>query len=340
MADLRRRVGGEATVAAFRAFVARRRFRTVLADPPWRFSNFGGRVAPESKRLFKYPTLGIDEIAALPVAEAADTPAHLYLWVPNALVREGLRVLEAWGFEYMTNLVWKKTTAAGDLHRGGMGWYFRNATELVLFGVRGKSPRTLAPARAQPNLFEAPRTGHSQKPDDFYDLVERCSPGPYLELFARRPRAGWSQWGNEMDTGISRLIEEFGDVCERRGRLQAELAVLDERHASLTASIYERIAAPVPAPPPSIVATAVSAGPGPARTPRAPKKSNGSGWVPSPDTARAVEALKGVSGGLSKANVVAATGLSEKIVRHALAAAVRAGRVLHRDDLYTVVLGR
>ena len=136
------------------------------------------------------------------------------------------------------------------------------------------------------------------------------------------------------------MIEEFGDVCERRGRLQAELAVLDERHASLTASIYERIAAPVPAPPPSIVATAVSAGPGPARTPRAPKKSNGSGWVPSPDTARAVEALKGVSGGLSKANVVAATGLSEKIVRHALAAAVRAGRVLHRDDLYTVVLGR
>ena len=171
-------------------------FATVLADPPWQFQNRTGKVAPEHRRLLRYPTLELREIAALPVARLAAARSHLYLWVPNALLEEGLRVMEAWGFVYKTNLVWHKVRKDGGPDGRGVGFYFRNVTELVLFGVRGNL-RTLPPGRRQVNLLATRKREHSRKPDELYDLIEACSPGPYLEIFARFRREGWRQWGNE-----------------------------------------------------------------------------------------------------------------------------------------------
>lgn len=169
---------------------------TILADPPWRFMNRTGKVAPEHGRLNRYDTMTVDEIAAVPVADVAADRAHLYLWVPNALLREGLDVMAAWGFTYKSNLVWHKIRKDGGSDGRGVGFYFRNVTELVLFGVRG-SLRTLAPGRRQTNLVATRKREHSRKPDELYDIIEACSPGPYLELFARYPREGWAVWGNE-----------------------------------------------------------------------------------------------------------------------------------------------
>ncbi len=174
-------------------------FGTVLADPPWRFSNRTGKVAPEHRRLARYGTMSADEIARLPVAEMAAPQSHLYLWVPNALLAEGLAVMEGWGFTYKANLVWHKVRRDGGSDGRGVGFYFRNVTELVLFGVRG-GLRTLAPGRRQVNLFATRKREHSRKPDELYPIIERCSPGPYVELFARYPRAGWVAWGDEAAT--------------------------------------------------------------------------------------------------------------------------------------------
>lgn len=171
-------------------------FRTVLADPPWRFTNRTGKVAPEHKRLDRYDTMSLPEIMALPVGGCVADTAHLYLWVPNALLPEGLQVLQAWGFRYVSNIVWAKRRKDGGPDGRGVGFYFRNVTELLLFGVRG-SMRTLAPARSQVNMLETRKREHSRKPDEQYDLIEACSPGPFLELFARYPREGWHVWGAE-----------------------------------------------------------------------------------------------------------------------------------------------
>ena len=172
-------------------------FATILADPPWRFVNRTGKMAPEHRRLSRYGTLSLDEIASLPVADIVQEPAHLYLWVPNALVPEGLRVLAAWGFAYKTNLVWHKVRKDGGPDGRGVGFYFRNVTELVLFGVRGKNARTLAPGRRQVNYVSSRKREHSRKPDELYDIIEACSPGPYLELFARGTRPSWQSWGDQ-----------------------------------------------------------------------------------------------------------------------------------------------
>ncbi|MDQ3824091.1 MAG: MT-A70 family methyltransferase [Actinomycetota bacterium] len=171
-------------------------FGTILADPPWRFVNRTGKVAPEHRRLERYETMTTDEIAEIPVRELADVPSHLYLWVPNALLADGLRVMESWGFTYKTNLVWFKTRKDGGPDGRGVGFYFRNVTELILFGVRG-TMRTFAPGRRQTNLIASRKREHSRKPDDLYPIIEACSPGPYLELFARYPRPGWTAWGIE-----------------------------------------------------------------------------------------------------------------------------------------------
>ncbi len=176
-------------------------FTTVLADPAWRFQNRTGKVAPEHRRLDRYDTMATDAIAALPVADVLADSAHLYLWVPNALLPEGLRVLNAWGFRYVSNLVWAKRRKDGGPDGRGVGFYFRNVTELVLFGVRG-SLRTLDPARRQVNIIETRKREHSRKPDEQYEIIEACSPRPYLELFARYPRAGWSAWGMEAVGGV------------------------------------------------------------------------------------------------------------------------------------------
>lgn len=177
-------------------------FATVLADPPWRFQNRTGKIAPEHRRLSRYETMTAKEIAALPVAEIVAARSHLYMWVPNALLAEGLMVLEGWGFVYKANVVWHKVRKDGGSDGRGVGFYFRNVTELVLFGVRG-SMRTLPPGRRQVNLLATRKREHSRKPDEQYDLIESCSPGPYIELFARYARPGWSVWGNESATEVT-----------------------------------------------------------------------------------------------------------------------------------------
>lgn len=175
------------------------RFFTVLADPPWQFQNRTGKVAPEHKRLNRYGTLALDEIKALPVLSLLQPTAHCYLWVPNALLQEGLEVLRAWGFQYKSNIVWHKVRKDGGPDGRGVGFYFRNTTELILFGVRGTNARTLAPGRSQVNIIKSQKREHSRKPDELYPIIEACSPGPYLELFARGARRGWSAWGNQAD---------------------------------------------------------------------------------------------------------------------------------------------
>jgi len=177
-------------------------FKTILADPPWRFQNRTGKVAPEHRRLDRYSTLSLDEICGIDVASVAARDAHLYLWVPNALLPEGMRVMDAWGFRYVSNLVWAKRRKDGGPDGRGVGFYFRNVTELILFGVRG-SMRTLPPARSQVNMIETRKREHSRKPDEQYDIIETCSPGPYLELFARYPRPGWTAWGDEAGEDVA-----------------------------------------------------------------------------------------------------------------------------------------
>lgn len=179
------------------AFLANRKFGTVLADPPWRFANRTGKVAPEHRRLGRYDTLSLGEIAALPVANHVTERAHCYLWVPNALLPCGLSVLEAWGFEYKTNLIWHKVRKDGGSDGRGVGFYFRNVTEIILFGVRGKDARTLDPGRRQVNLIASRKREHSRKPDEQYRLIEACSWGPYLELFGRGARTDWTMWGDQ-----------------------------------------------------------------------------------------------------------------------------------------------
>jgi len=175
------------------------KFKTVLADPPWQFQNRTGKMAPEHRRLNRYGTMDLEAIKALPVSDFLEDTAHLYLWVPNALLPEGMAVLSAWGFNYKTNLVWYKTRKDGGPDGRGVGFYFRNVTELILFGARGKNARTLQPGRTQVNVVAQRKREHSRKPDEAYELIEACSPGPRLELFARGSRPGWTTWGNQAD---------------------------------------------------------------------------------------------------------------------------------------------
>jgi N6-adenosine-specific RNA methylase IME4 len=196
-------------------------YSTILADPPWQFQNRTGKVAPEHRRLLRYPTMELKEIIELPVSRLAAAQSHLYLWVPNALLQEGLRVMEAWGYTYKSNLVWHKIRKDGGPDGRGVGFYFRNVTELILFGVRG-SMRTLPPGRRQVNILATRKREHSRKPDEIYDIIESCSPGPYLEVFARFRRPGWKQWGNED-------VEEnsiYG-VARRKGHVDPQFRLLE-----------------------------------------------------------------------------------------------------------------
>lgn len=181
----------------FRDALDGQRFGCVLADPPWQFQNKTGKVAPEHRRLNRYATLSLSQIQGLPVADATLEPAHLYLWVPNALLPDGLAVMAAWGFTYKSNLIWYKIRRDGGPDGRGVGFYFRNVTEVLLFGVRGKAARTRSAGRRQVNLLSTRKREHSRKPDEFYDVIEACSWGPYLELFGRGPRNGWTTWGDQ-----------------------------------------------------------------------------------------------------------------------------------------------
>lgn len=172
-------------------------FKTILADPPWQFANRTGKVAPEHKRLARYSTLDLEEICRIPVSSVASLPSHLYLWVPNALLPQGLQVMESWGFQYKSNIVWHKLRKDGGSDGRGVGFYFRNVTELLLFGVKGKHARTLDLGRTQVNYIGTQKREHSRKPDEQYALIEGCSPGPYLEMFARGGQPGWKVWGDQ-----------------------------------------------------------------------------------------------------------------------------------------------
>lgn len=183
----------------FLKFTSGQKFSTVLADPPWQFQNRTGKMAPEHKRLARYPTLTLQEIKDIPVEAAVKDTSHLYLWVPNALLAEGLQVMECWGFTYKTNLIWYKIRKDGGPDRRGVGFYFRNVTEIILFGVRGKNARTLHPGRSQENIISSQKREHSRKPDEQYAVIESCSPGPYLEMFARGNRPNWQCWGNQTE---------------------------------------------------------------------------------------------------------------------------------------------
>ena len=141
--------------------------------------------------------MALQEIKDLPVEAIIKDRAHLYLWVHNALLADGLQVMEHWGFTYKTNLIWYKVRKDGGPDRRGVGFYFRNVTEMILFGVRGKNIRTLQSGRRQENILACRKREHSRKPDEQYDLIESCSWGPRIELFARGPRKGWFSWGNQ-----------------------------------------------------------------------------------------------------------------------------------------------
>lgn len=187
----------EKTKESLLAFCGEKKFKTILADPPWRFQNRTGKMAPEHKRLNRYPTMSLEDIKSLPISQIADEKSHLYLWVPNALLPDGLEVMKAWGFEYKSNIVWEKVRKDGEPDGRGVGFYFRNVTELLLFGIRGSNNRTLSPARSQVNLIRTMKREHSRKPDEIYNIIENCSPSPFLELFARGNRENWSLWGNQ-----------------------------------------------------------------------------------------------------------------------------------------------
>lgn len=193
----------------FQRELAGKRFGTVLADPPWRFINRTGKIAPEHHRLARYETMSVDEICSLPVGEQLASTAHLYLWVPNALLPDGLTVMREWGFQYKSNIIWHKLRKDGGSDGRGVGFYFRNVTEMLLFGVRGKNARTLDPGRSQVNYIGTRKREHSRKPDEQYDLIERCSSGPFLEMFARGVRKGWTTWGNQADEDYTPTWETY-----------------------------------------------------------------------------------------------------------------------------------
>lgn len=201
MSNRERANATQAPAAELLEACATKTFATILADPPWQFLNRTGKVAPEHKRLNRYGTMDLAAICALPVAKVSSPVAHLYLWVPNALLPEGLQVMKSWGFDYKSNLIWHKIRKDGGPDGRGVGFYFRNVTEVILFGTRGKNARTLPPGRSQVNFLATRKREHSRKPDEIYPLIEACSPGPRLELFARGVREGWFSWGNQAEAG-------------------------------------------------------------------------------------------------------------------------------------------
>lgn len=184
-------------------------------------------MAPEHRRLSRYATLRLPDIVNLPVSEFAADTAHLYLWVPNALLREGLAVLSAWGFEYKTNIVWHKVRKDGGPDGRGVGFYFRNTTELILFGIRGKNARTLVAGRRQVNIIRTMKREHSRKPDELYEVIESCSSGPYLELFARGSRQRWTVWGEQSN-------EYYPTWSTYSNHSQAEIDTSNSRSSQLS----------------------------------------------------------------------------------------------------------
>ncbi|BDT94159.1 DNA methyltransferase [Nocardia sputorum] len=164
-----------------------RRYRTILADPPWDIQQ---KTTLGANR--HYGLMSLDRIAAMPIVDLVEDNAHLWLWATNATLRTAYDVVDAWGFVPRSPLTWVKP-------RFHLGNYLRNATEHLIFGTRGRAP---VHYRSQPTWMFAPIQDHSHKPEEQYAVIERISRGPYLELFARRRQPGWHAWGNEIDADI------------------------------------------------------------------------------------------------------------------------------------------
>ncbi len=182
------------------------KYKTIYTDPPWPQQSGGIKGAANY-----YTTMSVDSIALMGdwVKEIADPRSHLYMWTVSNFLPEALQVIEDWGFRYVTNLAWVKDKI-------GLGYYFRTKHELLLFGVRGK-PRKPKEMSAIESIIHAPRLEHSAKPHEFYELIERASPGPYLEIFARNKREGWHSWGNELVTADGRTGQDACDITEDYG---------------------------------------------------------------------------------------------------------------------------
>lgn len=185
------------------------KYKTILSDPPWDKTDRGTDARPTGRKGGKthihYPTMPIDDICALPVGELAADDAHLWLWTMNGTLRSALKLIDAWGFTYMNSLTWCKKG------HGNMGAYFAMSTEQLLFATRGKPIKPDRPhfgswfLTDEADVFDGggfiwPKSVHSRKPDASYDIVEEISPGPYVEIFARRVRFGWDAWGNEVSS--------------------------------------------------------------------------------------------------------------------------------------------
>ena len=168
----------------------------IYADPPWLFktrSDKGKDRSPEKH----YPVLSIADICNLPVSDITKPDSVLLMWVVDPLLDQAFKVIDAWGFKYKTNIVWTKIRKDQGPDGRGVGFYFRNTTELVLFGVKGNNVRTKKPGRTQVNIIQTRKREHSRKPDELYEIIEKCSWGPFLELFARGKRKKWTNWGNQ-----------------------------------------------------------------------------------------------------------------------------------------------
>ena len=173
-----------------------KKYSVIYADPPWRYKVYSKKGLGRSAESH-YPTMSLEDIKALPIGELAAKDCALFMWITFPCMQEAFQVLEAWGFEYKTNIVWEKVRKDGQPDGRGVGFYFRNVTELLLFGIKGDRNRTLDPARSQVNLIRTMKREHSRKPDEIFPIIEACSPGPYLEMFARGIRPGWTLWGDQ-----------------------------------------------------------------------------------------------------------------------------------------------
>ena len=212
-----------------------KKFGTILIDPPWRFMNRTGKIGPEHKRLHRYETMSFKEIEAIPIDKLSLPQSHLYLWCPNALLLEALNIMKLWGFTYKTNIVWFKVRKDGGPDGRGVGFYFRNVTELLLFGTKGKL-RTLKAGRTQVNIIIKRKREHSRKPDEVYDIIERCSPSPYLELFARQRVEGWEQLGDEVDTYEQKRIVHKAYSGDSSVRVVAPKTYSDDQKRAATST--------------------------------------------------------------------------------------------------------
>jgi N6-adenosine-specific RNA methylase IME4 len=178
-------------------------YGTVMADPPWDIDQKGNYGA-----IKHYNLMTLNQIKAMPVADLCGENAHLWLWVPTNLLERGYEVMRAWGFTPRSVMVWTKP-------RLGLGVYLRNVTEHCIFGTKGKAPILF---KAQPNWLLAPLQDHSHKPEEQFAIIERCSPGPYLELFARRRQHNWDSWGNQIVSDIDLPGYPVPDSPETRKR--------------------------------------------------------------------------------------------------------------------------